>query len=87
MGRRGLTLTLLKRRALKWKRVPQHVNRFARSASAEKRAAGVLPTMRDEIVLAFSKPEETVGPARLNVMADAPKMAATASIHRPKMPI
>lgn len=56
MSRRGFNIELVTRRSLKWKRAPQQVNRFAKSASAEKRASGLLPTMKDEIILAFQRP-------------------------------
>lgn len=52
----GLEMERLRHRTLKWKRAPHCVNRFARSASLEKRATGVLPTMKDEVILTFKKP-------------------------------
>jgi site-specific DNA-methyltransferase (cytosine-N4-specific) len=57
----GLELERLRHRTLKWKRAPHYINRFARSGSLEKRATGVLPTMKDEIILSFKKPVVTAG--------------------------
>ena len=56
MAALGLGLEAMRHRTLKWKRAPHYINRFARSGSAERRAAGVLPTMKDEIILSFKKP-------------------------------
>ena len=55
MQRRGFNFESLRRRALKDKWAPRHINRFARSQSEEVRASGIVPTMRDEIILSFSK--------------------------------
>lgn len=64
----GLEMERLRRRTLKWKRAPHYVNRFARSASLEKRAMGVLPTMKDEIILTFRKPIPVTPPRSLERM-------------------
>lgn len=55
METRGFVLDRTKRRALKEKFAPRYVNRFGRAKSEELRASGRVPTMRDEIILSFTK--------------------------------
>jgi hypothetical protein len=63
----GLGVERLRRRTLKWKRAPHYVNRFARSASEEKRSIGLLPTMKDEIILSFRKPIDAMSRKQFSV--------------------
>jgi hypothetical protein len=55
MASRGFQVTSLRRRSLKGKWAPQHVNRFARASCEIKRASGLLPTMKDEIIVTLEK--------------------------------
>lgn len=54
----GLKTERIETRAIVGKRIPYRVNRFARSATEQKRDRGLLPSMREEIVMVFRKPAD-----------------------------
>jgi hypothetical protein len=52
---RGFDLQSREIRTLQQKRMPAHINRFARSGDQKKRARGLVLTMNEEIVLVMKK--------------------------------